>query len=86
MIKDIIKGHVNEITNTNSELMNKRMEICKKCPLYKMTSVGPLCNSALYMDPEGRVSAAPLSGYKRGCGCRLNAKTRLDRARCGHGR
>jgi hypothetical protein len=27
-----------------------------------------------------------LPGYKKGCGCRLKAKTRLDRATCAHGK
>ena len=85
-VTDIIKGHVNEVLNSNEELFEKRMIICKKCPLYKESNIGPICNNRLYMDKENNVSYSPLPGYKRGCGCRLNAKTRLDRAVCGHGK
>ena len=32
---------------------DERMEICKRCPLYKEDEVwGPSCNSNLYLNPE----------------------------------
>jgi hypothetical protein len=36
-----------------NELANKRLEICKKCPLYKETKNGAVCDSKKYMNPEG---------------------------------
>ena len=85
-VRDVIEGHANELTNSNNSLMEKRMEICKQCPLYKVTNLGPVCNNRLYMNPDGKTSTYPLEGYRKGCGCRLNAKTRVTRATCTHGR
>lgn len=85
-VRDIIEGHANEIVDINKDIMQVRMSICEKCPLYKMTNFGPICNNRLYMNADGDVSRAPLVGYKKGCGCRLNAKTRLERAVCTHGK
>ena len=85
-IKDIINGHINEALDSNTDLFTKRMEICKQCPLYKDTVMGPICNPKLYMNIEGEVLTFQSSGYKKGCGCRLNAKTRLQYAKCTHER
>jgi hypothetical protein len=85
-ISDIIKGHVNEALDNNIDLFTQRMEICKKCPLYKETMMGPICNPNLYMNDAGDTVTFPASGYKKGCGCRLNAKTRLQYATCTHKR
>lgn len=85
-ISDIIKGHVNEALDNNIDLFTQRMEICKKCPLYKETMMGPICNPKLYMNDTGDTLTFPASGYKKGCGCRLNAKTRLQYATCTHKR
>ena len=41
---DIISGHVNEAINKNEDLSEKRLAICKECPLYKETPMGPICN------------------------------------------
>lgn len=86
MITDIINGHINEISDKNSDISEARMNICKQCPLFKETVFGPLCNNRLYMNSNGEISGIEKPGYKKGCGCRLNAKTRLDRAVCAHGR
>lgn len=39
----------------DKELMfNERMEICKKCPLYKEDSIrGPICDSNKFISPDG---------------------------------
>lgn len=81
-ILDILDGHVNEMFNNNEELFKKRLEVCKQCPLYKETPVGPICNPKLYISEGGDVSTTRKDGYKRGCSCRLNAKTRLQHSRC----
>lgn len=85
-IRDIVEGHINEAANKNETLSEYRMGVCKECPLYKESTMGPLCNNRLYMNMEGEVSTKPLPGYTKGCGCRLNAKTRLERAKCAHGK
>lgn len=83
-ITDIINGHVNEALGENEDLKDERMEICKVCPLYKETPMGPMCNPRLYINVTDKTSVTnrPQIGYKRGCGCRLNAKTRLPHSKC----
>jgi hypothetical protein len=81
---DIVKGHFNELFDYEGELSKERMLVCKACPLLIMKpGIGPVCNSALYLNiATGDTSEAPKDGYKRGCGCRLNAKTRVADASC----
>lgn len=83
-ISDIINGHVNEALGKNEDIKEKRMKICKECPLYKETPMGPVCNSRLYISESDKttVSDRPKIGYRRGCGCILARKTKLPNARC----
>lgn len=84
-MKDIIKGHYNELTNKEEDLYLQRIAICKACPLYKEDMfAGPICNSKLWMNESDleSTSSTPKAGYKKGCGCRLNAKTRLGHRHC----
>ena len=80
----ILDGHVNEALGTNQSMSEKRMTICKQCPLFKMKSViGAVCDSKTWYNPEtGEISNQRKIGFKHGCGCRLNAKTRLSYAVC----
>lgn len=82
-ITDILEGHTNELLGLNKNISEARLNICKKCPLYKITLAGPLCNNKLWLDVNtGDVSLNNKPGYKQGCGCRLNAKTTLPYASC----
>lgn len=36
------------------ELQEKRLAICKECPLYKETNYGSVCNNAKYLSPDGK--------------------------------
>lgn len=83
-IKQIIKGHMNELLNREEQLSNHRLTICRACPLYKEGKFGPVCNPALYLNPDANEVASYDKGkdFHRGCGCRLNAKTRLEDAHC----
>jgi hypothetical protein len=67
---------------------NKRMNICKKCPLYtKSTIGGSVCSSYLYMNPKTEeVSLKPKEGYIKGCGCNLENKTQSPNAACPFGK
>ena len=56
------------------ELVDKRLEICKACPLYKDTAFGTVCNPKLYINEEGETSYIPKEGYKKGCNCILRRK------------
>lgn len=81
-IGKIITGHVNEMLGLNKDLVTERLKICKVCPLYSKR-LGGQCNNRLYLNAEtGDVSLNYKQGYKRGCGCRLQAKLTLARETC----
>ena len=87
MIRNIVEGHINEFMGNEEELFKKRIAICKLCPLYKHTPLGPICNSNLYLNPiTDEYVSYEKEGYIRGCGCRLNAKTRLIDSECPSGK
>lgn len=81
-ILDILEGTSKEILGKDEGLSEKRMKICKECPLYKKTPLGPICNPHLYINADGVVSDRPKLGFRKGCACRLNSKTRLAYAHC----
>lgn len=82
-LKAIIDGHVKEALGSNQNISDQRMMICRECPLYKETALGPVCNSRLYLNTStGEVSTTKRKGFQNGCGCRLNSKTRLTYSRC----
>lgn len=82
-ISDIIKGHVKELLNEGQPLSEKRMAICATCPLYLKGKLGPICNPGLYLNVDtNETSTVAAEGFKKGCGCRLNAKTRIEDAEC----
>ena len=81
-IGNIVKGHVNELLGLNKDISQERLKICKVCPLF-LNSLGGLCNPKLYLNPNtGDVSTKYKDGYGKGCGCRLQAKTKLINAHC----
>lgn len=79
---DIIGGHINELFDKNEELYESRMKICKECPLYKETPLGPICNPSLFINKDGEISQIKRDGYVRGCSCALKKKCNLPRAHC----
>ena len=65
------------------EFVNKRLEICKACPLYKETSNGPVCNPSKYISPDGKEwSYFKKEGWIKGCNCLLKNKTRGFNNQC----
>lgn len=81
-VKNIIHGHYNELLDKNSDISKPRLQICYACPLYS-TKLGGICNNKLWLNmTTGDVSTEAKPGYKNGCSCRLNAKTRLPNAVC----
>lgn len=73
----------------NQTMAEKRLEICESCPIYKEINkiVGGVCSSYLYLNPiTGEISTKFKEGFFRGCGCRLNAKTRLKNQKCPSGK
>lgn len=82
----IVQGHVNELLGLNKDISQERMKICKVCPLF-LNSMGGICNPRLYLNPQtGDVSTKYKDGYGKGCGCRLQAKTKLPNAHCPNGK
>lgn len=81
-VGQIIKGHVNEALGLNKDLSEERLKICYSCPLYS-AKFGGMCNNRLWLNPDtGDISIDEKYGYKRGCGCRLLAKTKVPEASC----
>lgn len=81
-IPDIINGHIKELFNLKEDLSQNRLKICHTCPLYS-EEYGGLCNNRLWLNVNtGDVSSVKKEGYIRGCGCRVQAKTRLSNATC----
>lgn len=84
-IKSIFIGTRNELLNKQVSLYEERMYICKRCPLFKETKTGPICNNGLILNPitnDHRPAMEKIPGYIKGCGCRLEAKTRDPKASC----
>jgi len=78
----IVKGYTNLILNNKEELSKNRLKICYSCPLYS-SKLGGMCNNRLWYNVNtGDVSTTEKLGYKRGCGCKLSAKTRVPEAHC----
>ena len=79
----IIDGHIKEALGINGDMSEVRTKICRDCPLYKKTPVGPVCNSKLWVNKEtGEVSNYKRDKFTNGCGCRIQAKTRLSYSHC----
>lgn len=86
-IGQIVKGHANELLGLNKDLVSERMKICKKCPLFAIKFGQEVCNNKLYLNIKtGEISTKEKEGFKRGCGCRLRAKTTLAKAKCPFGK
>lgn len=83
-IRQIIDGHIKEIRNENVDLKTERMKICKECPLYLNTLLGPICNPKRWLNLEDKTTWTTHEqiGYKKGCNCRLDAKTRVPGSKC----
>lgn len=82
-LKAILDGHTNEFLGLNKDASINRLKICNKCPLFKKTLLGPICNNKIWIDTEtGDISTTKKDNYKHGCGCRLEAKTTLLNATC----
>ena len=70
-----------------SKLAEDRLEICKKCALYKTDSFfGEVCNSGKYIkiNEDGSESSSyfPRAGYTRGCGCNLRKSVANPQKHC----
>lgn len=80
--RDIIKGHVNELLGRERDLSERRMQICRSCPLFT-DIMGGICDSKKCIDTTThQLRYAPGENTICGCSCRLEAKSRLQKAKC----
>lgn len=77
-IRDIINGHSNELLNINEELSKSRLEICKDCKLFSEKWYGIVCDRNKWVDKNDIVYNEYVPNATRGCGCRLEAKSRNE--------
>lgn len=83
VIDQIVRGHFNEVMNREEQLYTKRMSICSTCPLLEVGSWGKVCSNKKYINLKtDKVSTFPCESCVNGCGCRLEAKTRVQEAKC----
>lgn len=83
-INQIAQGFYNSLVKNEQELYEYRIEICKKCKLFKKDNIlGNICNSKLYLNPiTEETSIHRQKGFNKGCGCVLKAKCRVRDAKC----
>jgi hypothetical protein len=80
--RDVIKGHVNELLGRERDLSETRMRICRSCPLFT-DIMGGICDSKKCVDKTtNKLQYAPGENTICGCSCRLEAKSRLKKAKC----
>lgn len=83
VISQIAEGFFNNVVNKEQALYEKRIEICRKCPLLKEDLIfGEVCTSKLYINNKDEISKTPKEGFIKGCGCVMASKTRVDKAHC----
>ena len=61
----------------------ERLEICRNCPIMRMTEYGMKCDDRKWISPDGEEgSFFKKDGWKHGCGCLLGAKTKNPNNHC----
>ena len=65
------------------DFIEKRLEICKNCPIMRMTEFGMKCDDRKWISPDGKQgSFFKKIGWIRGCGCYINSKARNPNNKC----
>lgn len=64
------------------EMSEKRMEICRACPLFEIDGEFSICCNTKYINKDEEWSYIKKKGYVRGCGCKLEYKTKNPMAHC----
>ena len=56
-ISQIAQGFFNNVFDKRKMLYDKRIKICRACPLLKIDNIfGEVCNKSLYINKEGKTS------------------------------
>ena len=89
--KQIVVGHINESLKLEEKLYAERKPICDKCKLKTISTIlgikTEICNPDLYLNPKtNETSKYYKEGYYSGCGCRLEASTRVKDKECPAGK
>ena len=80
-VKQIAEGWTNDILGREQELFDKRMPVCKACPLYKEDT--DQCDGSKCINPRtGEIVSYPMTEYICGCNCIMSKKTRVKNAHC----
>ncbi len=65
----------------------KRLFICKQCPLYQKSMFGDKCNGKLYLNPNtNHLSTTEREGFFQGCGCIIEMKVNNINNKCSCGK
>lgn len=61
----------------------ERLEICRNCPIMRMTEYGMKCDDRKWISPDGKEgSFFKRDGWKKGCGCMLQYKVKNQTNHC----
>lgn len=65
------------------DFIKERIEICRNCPIMRMTEDGMKCDERKYISPDGtKASFFKKDGWVRGCGCICRIKARTFSNHC----
>lgn len=84
-VKQIAEGWVNDALKLEQDLYNQRIPICKNCPLYSESKLGPMCDAKKCIDGNEVLSSYPGNGKTCGCGCFIEKKVRVKNSKCVRG-
>lgn len=80
-VSQILQGWTNDMLGKEQELYDKRMPICKQCPLYN--SKNDRCDASKCLDvKQNKLVSGPGEGIICGCNCYCAKKVRVPNAKC----
>ncbi len=83
-VGQIVEGWTKAMVNIDQEMSNKRVAICKNCPLYDPSSIlGAVCSSKKCYNPNtNELKQVPEQGFICGCGCVIDKASRVKNKKC----
>lgn len=83
-VGEIATGYTNYLLGREQELSEKRMAICRECPLYNKDT--DRCDSKRGINTKtGELVYLPGKDVVMGCSCKLAAKTKSPSSKCPRG-
>jgi len=65
------------------DFVKQRMEICRNCPIMRITEFGMKCDDRKWISPDGQQSSfLKKDGWVKGCGCYINSKAKNPNKHC----